>query len=328
MPRLATTVALHFAVRGLQAQLSDPERADSPELEVAAAGLKAYASEHCVATLQAGRESCGGAGYLAKNRFAALKADTDVFTTFEGANLVLYQLVAKGLLSRFRDEMGDLNLRSAVRYLAERAETALTELNPLVTRRTDAEHLLDPDFHSGALTYREDRLLRSVAMRIRARIADGVDSFGAVVECQDHVVALARAHVERVVYEALQEGVARAPTPGLSEVLAPVSALYALSRIEHDRGWFLESGYLEGAKARTIRTHVGALCREVRGQAELLVDAFGIPEEVLRRWVRPSLPEARSRRPKENICFLRPPPAFSTVRRNGGRACLAPSLLY
>ncbi|MDT5253439.1 MAG: acyl-CoA oxidase, partial [Mycobacterium sp.] len=30
------------------------------------------------------REACGGAGYMADNRLIALRADTDVFTTFEG----------------------------------------------------------------------------------------------------------------------------------------------------------------------------------------------------------------------------------------------------
>lgn len=281
MPRLATTLGLHFAIRRLEQQVADAEHADSPELEVAAAGLKAYASEQCVATLQASREACGGAGYLAENRFAALKADTDVFTTFEGANLVLYQLVAKGLLSRFREEMGDLTLGGAVRYLAERAETALTELNPVVTRRTDAEHLLDPDFHRAALAYREARLLRSAAMRIRSRLDDGVDSFRAVVECQDHLVSLARAHVERVILDAFEKAIVHAPTPGLSEILATASALFALSSLERDRGWFQESGYLEGPKARAIRTRVGALCGELRDQAELLVEGFGIPDAVL-----------------------------------------------
>ncbi len=286
MPRLATTLGLHFAIRRLEQQLADAERADSAELEVSAAGLKAYASEHCVVALQASREVCGGAGYLAENRFAALKADTDVFTTFEGANLVLYQLVAKGLLSRFREEMGDLTLGGAVRYLAERAETALTELNPLVTRRTDAEHLVDPDFHRAALAYREARLVRSAATRIRARLDEGVDSFRAVVECQDHLVSLALAHVERVVLDAFEEAILHAPTPGLSEVLAAASALFTLSSIERDRGWFLESGYLEAPKARAIRARVGILCGELRDQAELLVEGFGIPDPVLPEMAR------------------------------------------
>jgi acyl-CoA oxidase len=281
MPRLATTLGLHFAVRRLQARLGDPADSDSPELEVAAAGLKAYASETCVTTLQAAREACGGAGYMAENRFAALKADTDVFTTFEGANLVLYQLVAKGLLTRFREEMGDLSLRGAVRYLAERAETALVELNPVVTRRTEEEHLLDADFHRAALAYREARLLRSAATRIRARLDDGMDSFQAVVECQEHLISLARAHVEHEVFTAFEEAVVRASTPGLSEVLRTTSALFALACIERDRAWFLESGYFEPVKARAIRTQVGRLCAEVREHALLLVDGFGIPDELL-----------------------------------------------
>jgi acyl-CoA oxidase len=281
MPPLATTLGLHFAVRGLEVDLSDRARADSPEFEVAAAGLKAYASEQCGATLRAAREACGGEGYLAENRFAALKADTDVFTTFEGANLVLYQLVAKGLLSRYREEMSDLSLRGAVRYLAERAETALTELNPVVTRRTDAEHLLDPEFHLAALAYREARLLRSAATRIRARLDGGMDSFQAVMECQDHLIALARAHVEHTVLEAFGDPVTQAPTPGLSEILRSAASLFALSRLEADRGWFLETGYFEAGKARAVRARVAALCAEFREHAGLLVDAFAIPDDLL-----------------------------------------------
>jgi acyl-CoA oxidase len=281
MPALATTVALHFAVRRMQSQVAEAASSDSAELEVTAAGLKAYASEHCVATLQTAREACGGVGYMADSRFASLKADTDVFTTFEGANLVLYQLVAKGLLSRFRDEMGDLTLKGAVRYLAERAETALSELNPVVTRRTDAEHLLDSEFHRAALMYREERLLRSAATRMRARLEEGVDSFQAVLECQDHLVALARAHVERSILEDLGDAIARAPSPALSEVLASTSALFALSVIERDRGWFLECGYIEPIKSRAIRAQVARLCAEVRDHAPLLVDGFGIPDPLL-----------------------------------------------
>jgi acyl-CoA oxidase len=288
LPRLATTFALHFSVRDLEAWAADPAREDGARLEVAAAGLKAYASEHCVGTLQACREACGGRGYLAESRFAELKADTDVFTTFEGANFVLYQLVAKGLLSRFRDEMGDLTLRRALRYLADRAETALTELNPVATRRTDEEHLLDPSFHEAAMRYREERLLRSAAARIRARLEAGVDSFTAVVECQDHLVSLARAHVERTLTQHFDEAVLRAPTPGLSEALRSLAALFALSRLEADRGWFLESGYIEAAKARAIRARVGFLCAEVREHAEILVEGLGVPDVVLPGFARHS----------------------------------------
>jgi acyl-CoA oxidase len=281
-PRLATTFALHFSVRALQrrfvaASSSEPDA----ELEARAAALKSFGSDHCVETLQACREVCGGQGYLWENRFAALKADTDVFTTFEGANDVLDQLVAKGLLSRYREELGDLDLWRAVRYLGERAEARLTELNPLATRRTDEGHLLDPTFHRSALEYRETRLLRSAAMRLRARLRDGMDSFRAANVVQDHLLALARAHAERIVLEDFQDALAAAPTPGMSELLSELCALYALSRIEADRAWFLEAGYLEPVKSRAIRARVNALCSDLSECAPLLVSALGVPEAVL-----------------------------------------------
>ena len=64
---------------------------------------------HATRTIQECREACGGAGYLAENRFTALKADTDVFTTFEGDNHVLLQLVAKGLLTDYASEFEDMD---------------------------------------------------------------------------------------------------------------------------------------------------------------------------------------------------------------------------
>ncbi len=67
----------------------------------------------------------------------------------------------------------------------------------------------------------------------------------------------------------------------LAAVLKTLSDLFALSRLEADGRWFLESGYVAGAKAKAIRTLVNGLCREVRAQAIPLVDAVGIPDEML-----------------------------------------------
>ncbi len=281
LPRLATTYGLHFAIRELVRDFADAEGEELREVEVRAAGLKAEASWHAVETLQACREACGGRGYLAANRFGRLKADVDVFTTFEGANVVLLQLVAKGLLSDFREEMGELRIWDILKYVADRAGTRLTELNPVVTRRTDEEHLLDPEFHRSAFRYREDRLLASVARRLKRLIDEGVDSFEAMNTCQDHLVTLARSHVERVVLDAFRAGVKRAPTPGLSEILDRLAALYAVSRLEAHRGWYLESGYFEAQKSKAVRALVNRLCGEIREQAVFLTDGFGIPPEIL-----------------------------------------------
>jgi len=281
LPRLARTYALAFAVRDLVRRYADPGT-DRRELEVRAAGIKATASRHALDTLQACREACGGQGYLAENRFARLKADTDVFATFEGSNPVLLQLAAKGLLSRYRREMGDLTMWGMARYLAELAGIRLADMNPVVTRRTDSEHLAGRDFQHSAVRYREERLLRSAARRLKARMDRGMDSFEAVNRCQDHLIALARAHVDRIVLEAAFDALDAMHEGDAKELVAKVVALHGLATLESHRAWYLEKGYFEPSKSEAVRRAVNRYCRELAPRAVELVDAFGIPDEFLK----------------------------------------------
>ena len=281
LPRLATTYALGFAVRDLVRRYADPDT-DRRELEVRAAALKAAASRHALDTLQACREACGGQGYLAENQFARLKADTDVFATFEGANPVLLQLAAKGLLSRYRKDMGDLTMWGMARYLAELAGTRLADMNPVVTRRTDPEHLSDREFQMSAFRYREQRLLRSAARRLKARLDQGMDSFAAVNACQDHMITLARAHVDRIALEAAFEALDASEKGEGKDLVGAVLGLYGLSTLEKHRAWYLEAGYFEPAKSEAIRREVSRRCRELAPRALELVDAFGIPDALVR----------------------------------------------
>lgn len=280
LPRLAASYAMGFAVRDLTLRFADLY-ADRLEVEVRAAGLKAAASRLAVDTLQACREACGGQGYLAENQFARLKADTDVFTTFEGTNPVLLQLVAKGLLSRFRRDLGHLPMWGMARYLAELAGTRLAKMNPVATRRTDPEHLAGHDFQLAAFRYREERLLRSAARRIKARMDQGQDSFDAVNHCQDHLITLARAHVDRIALEAAVKALDDMDDCDGQELITRVIALHGLATLEAHRAWFLETGYFEPTKSEAVRREVNALCRELAPRARELVDAFGIPDDLL-----------------------------------------------
>lgn len=55
--------------------------------------MKALTTWHANKPLQASREACGGNGYLSENRLVGLRADFDVYATFEGDNTVLSQLM-------------------------------------------------------------------------------------------------------------------------------------------------------------------------------------------------------------------------------------------
>lgn len=280
LPALATTYGLHFALRELAGRYASPARETDTELESLAAGLKALATAHATATIQACREACGGQGYLAVNRFAALKADTDVFTTFEGDNTVLLQLVAKHLLSGYRQQFGNLDAGVLFRYFLGHARAALVERNPFATHRTDEDHLLDRDFHRSAFLWREEHLVETLARRVRAKMEAGSSPFDALVACQEHALAAARAHVERQILEAFASAAAAAPAE-LAPSLETLCDLYALATLERERGAYLEAGYFAAEKSKAIRTQVDRLCREVRELALSLVDAFGIPEACL-----------------------------------------------
>ena len=285
LPRIAATfaldAALHALVERYAALLTDGGSEDEQrEIEVLAASLKAYASRHGLETTQACREISGGIGYLFENRFGTLREDADIFTTFEGANPVLQQLVAKGLLSDYKEQFGELRVWSAIKFITARASVAVTEQNPITKRRTESEHLRDPEFHAAAFRFREQRLLSTVARRLKSRLDDGLDPFAAMNECQDHLIALAEAHAEHTIYQSFRTRIDTLPA-SLQAMLEPLATLYALSAIEKNRAWFLESDYMETPKTKAIRNEVTAMCTELMPVAVALVEAFGIPDSII-----------------------------------------------
>ncbi|MET9348381.1 acyl-CoA dehydrogenase family protein [Streptomyces termitum] len=301
LPLLARTYAFHFAQDTVRRQLHDvfSDRDGSPgarrRLEARAAGTKALATWHATRTVQECREACGGAGYLAVNRFAALKADSDVFTTFEGDNHVLLQLVAKGLLTGYAGEFEDLDQLGMVRHVAGLAvETVIekTSAHKLLERVRDLlpggeawdreAELLDPEYQLAMVRYREEHMLAGLARRLKAGVDRGRDPGAVFSSVQDHVIALARAHVERLVLESFTEAVRACPEGGEKSVLGLLRDLHALSTIEADRAWFMEHGRLTVQRSKAISREVNDLCRRVRPFAVDLVDAWGVPPQVLR----------------------------------------------
>ncbi|MEV6263611.1 acyl-CoA dehydrogenase [Streptomyces sp. NPDC051784] len=301
LPLLARTYALHFAQDVVRTQLHEvfSGAADDPQarrlLEARAAGTKALGTWHATRTVQECREACGGAGYLAVNRFAALKADSDIFTTFEGDNHVLLQLVAKGLLTHYAGEFEDLDQLGMVRYVTGLAvETVIekTSAHKLLERVRDLlpggdewdqeAGLLDSEYHLAMLRYREEHMLAGVARRLKRGIDQKRNPGVVFSQVQDHVIAVAHAHVERLVLEAFVARTKALPEGGNRVAVGLLCDLFALSTIEADRAWFMEHGRLTIQRSKAISREVNDLCRKVRPLAEDLVDAWGIPPEMLR----------------------------------------------
>ncbi|HZJ05539.1 MAG TPA: acyl-CoA dehydrogenase [Nocardioidaceae bacterium] len=303
-PLLARTYALHFAQERVAADLHDvfSDESDSGSerdrraLESRAAGTKALGTWHASNAIQICREACGGAGYLSVNRFDALRADTDVFTTFEGDNTILLQLVAKGLLTDYRDTFGDLDQFGMVRFVASMAvETVmertsvhkllerLRDVVPAADADTDSDAgLLDPDYQLNLMRWREEHMLAGVARRLKRGMDAGGDAAEVFGLCQDHVISSAWAHSERLLLEAFLERIEALEDGPNRDALNLMCDLYALSAIERDRAWFMEHGRLSSARSKAVTAMVNELCRRVRPRCEQLVDAFDIPPAMLR----------------------------------------------
>src|SRR4051812_14345839 len=304
LPALATTYALHFAQEELVGTMHDVQtavhehgqeidEAAQRELESRAAGLKVAQTWHATRTIQLCREACGGAGYLQENRLPHLKADTDVFTTFEGDNTVLLQLVAKGLLPGYRAAFGSRDGWGRVGFIADMvretvlerpaARGLLARLVAAAPRRDDDVPLLDRGWQLKMFEFREKHTLEGAIKRLRKNAATGdspthpMEPFDMFNDVQDHVLRTAQTHIDRVVLEAFVAGVDRTTDPDARALLDRLCDLYALWTIEQDKGWFLEHGRLTPTRAKALTRTVNQLLKELRPHMITLVDAFAIP---------------------------------------------------
>ncbi len=281
MPLLAKSYALHFALQYITQRFLNRTEEEAKEIEALAAGIKAYGTWFTTAALQECREACGGKAYLSENRIDDLKNDSEIYTTFEGDNTVLMQLVAKSRLTEFKEEFSEMNLFTVFNYVASQAKTSITEKNPIITRSTDEKHLLDAEFHLNAFKYREREIVASAAKRLKRHIDDGMDSFDAFNVAQHHLVNVGHAYIERKVLEQFQLQIENTKDENSKQTLTQLCQLYALHTIEQNRGWYLEQGYMEGVKTKTIRKVVNQLCWDIRQEAIALTDAFAIPDSCL-----------------------------------------------
>jgi acyl-CoA oxidase len=299
LPALAASYAYAFAQEELVGTLADVQGGTGPvdehrqrELESRAAGLKVAQTWHATHTIQMCREACGGAGYLSENRLPALKADTDVFTTFEGDNTVLLQLVAKGLLTGYRDAFGSLDGWGRATFVAEQVREMVLErtaargliqrLVSAVPGRDDEVAVTDRGWHLTMFEDREKHVLEGAIRRLRNGAAAKKDRpFDIFNDVQDHVLKTATAHIDRITLEAFVAGVDRATDPAAKALLDRLCDLYALTTIEADRGWFMEHGRLTPARSKAVTAVINDLLKELRPHMVTLVEAFAIPDEWL-----------------------------------------------
>lgn len=295
-PRLARSYALSFAqneltsrLQALQGEGAEPDEQGQRELEGLVAGMKALSTWHAIDTIQTCREACGGAGYISENELGQMRADTDVFATFEGDNTVLLQLVAKGLLTEYKETFSDLDAADLVGLITRQVGNTIVEktagraglqkLVDAVTPRNDETALDNRGWQLWMFRERADHLLETAAMRLRRATRE--NAFELFNNAQDHVLAAASAYIEEFILGEATAAWQEMPQGPARDLLSQVIDLYALSSIEADKPWFLEHGRLTDKRSRLVTATVNDLCRALRPEVDTLTRALGVPEQLI-----------------------------------------------
>lgn len=289
LPLIARSYALGFAQNEVTATLvraqgsGQASEEEQRQLETRAAGIKAITTRFANDALQECREACGGAGYLAENQLVGLRADIDIFATFEGDNTVLLQQVAKALLADYAHIWSELNTAGMVQAAArvfgdtvlERTSASLLVDRLITTAKRQPEQttLDDRGWQALMFTERERHSLESLARRARK----AGKSYEALNQLGDHLLFVAKAHLERITLEAFIAGIVACDDPETKVVLQRLCSLYALSSISADRAWFNEHGKISAGRSKAIGARINSLCAQLRPDSLAVVEGLGIP---------------------------------------------------
>jgi acyl-CoA oxidase len=299
IPRLATTYAMNFAHDEFLVKFdavfsgkADTD-ADRQDLETLAASLKPLSTWAALDILQEAREACGGAGFIAENRLTGLRADLDIYVTFEGDNNVLLQLVAKRLLTDFSAKFKGVGNGALARYAV--GQSAAKAYNGFGLRRLgqavadfgstarSVQTLRDTNTQRELLTDRVETMVAEIAGRLRpaSRLSKkaAADLFNSQ---QNNLIEAARAHAELLQWEAFTRALEKVQDAGTRQVLTWLRDAFGLGLVEKHLAWYLMNGRLSPQRAQAVSAYVDRLITRLRPHAQDLVDAFGYGPEHLR----------------------------------------------
>ena len=321
LPLLAATYAMSFAHEQLLAKfdgvfsgVQDTDE-DRQDLETLAAALKPLSTWHALETLQECREACGGAGFLIENRFASLRADLDVYVTFEGDNNVLLQLVAKRLLNDYAKEFRGVSVGALAKFALGQARgmayrTGLGTVAQFIADSGRAQRsalaLRDPDTQRLLLAERVQAMVAQAAQSLhganRLPRAEAAARFNAH---QDELIEAARAHAELLQWEAFTEALEAVEDRGTRQVLTWLRDLFGLTLVEKHLAWYLMNGRLSMQRGRTVGEYINRLLKKLRPHARDLVDAFGYGPEHIRATIASGAEAERQAEAAEHYRALR-----------------------
>ncbi|CAN5573975.1 acyl-CoA dehydrogenase [soil metagenome] len=297
IPRLATTYAMSFAHDVFLDKFHDvfsgahDTDADRKDLETLAAALKPLSTWAALDILQEAREACGGAGFLVENRLTSLRADLDIYATFEGDNNVLLQLVAKRLLTDYSKKFAGADAGAMAAFVAEQVgdaainRTGLRRLGQSIvdfgSTARSVGYVRDTDSQRQLLTDRVQTMVAEIAGHLRpASKLPKMEAAQLFNSNQNALIEAARAHGELLQWEAFTDAVEKIEDEGTRQVLTWLRDLFGLGLIEKNAAWYLIHGRISAQRALAITAYIDdRLLPRLREHVLPLVAAFEFAPE-------------------------------------------------
>ena len=213
-------------------------------------------------------------GFLAENRLTGLRADLDVYVTFEGDNTVLLQLVGKRLLTEFRAKAPkDAGVHREVRRGQVAASkladaSGIRRLGQTVADRgslaASVADLQDPRTQRELLAGRVDTMVAEIGMRLASAGKDRARAARLLNRSQHELIEASKAHAELMQWDAFTEALDEVTEGDTRRVLVWLRDLFALGLLEQHLDWYLLHGRLSAQRARAVSAYIDRLVARVR----------------------------------------------------------------
>ena len=263
------------------------------DLETVAAAGKALSTWYALDTIQQAREACGGQGFMAEHQLTGLRADLDIYVTFEGDNNVLLQLVAKRLLTDYARAFKSPDFGTLAQYVADQVGEATINrggLRGLAQKMVDfgstarsVGFVKEEEHQHQLLTDRVHTMVANLANKLKhSGPKDKVKEAELFNRYQNDLILAAKAHAELIMWEAFTSALKTIKDEDSLQILTWLRDLYGFTILEENLSWYLINGRLSGPRAEAITEYIdGRLLPRLRPHVEALVDAFLLTPELV-----------------------------------------------
>eukprot|EP01120_Amphizonella_sp_Union-15-10_P008001 TRINITY_DN2789_c0_g1_i3.p1 TRINITY_DN2789_c0_g1~~TRINITY_DN2789_c0_g1_i3.p1 ORF type:complete len:591 (-),score=93.84 TRINITY_DN2789_c0_g1_i3:29-1801(-) len=238
------------------------------------AGLKAWCGWFGAESLEIIRRSMGGHAYSQYNAIHGIISDYGVLTTGGGDNIVLAQQCAAHLVKSMRSAMEGKRVTGFVDYFSDFESI-------LAGSRWDGSEASRPEVIIGAFRWLSVSMVSRCVERLSRDLSSGYSFEDAWNTNQTELVESTRPHCCYFVLKTFLDSL-KGSDPSLVPILRKLWFLYALTNVKQLIDRFLEFEYFRSECVPMVRKLFVDLCATIRTDAVPLVDAFNLPDWVIK----------------------------------------------